>query len=167
MAVSTYELTENGRKKIHDHLEDLKAQRNQLFYSGEDTVDETSLPNEEEMFYELVNDGFNEKGESFNCWEITDHHCSKRGIALTLGKDVVEKIEAVNGIDIIPVYANILEDGVYGDIYDSYEECKKEHPDQRVKYGYYADIEDGPDIFDTVYEAEDYIKGIDPLEKDF
>ena len=167
MAVSKYELTENGRKEIHNYLEELKAKRKEILDAGKDTAEETNLPTEEEIFEDLLSIGFDEDGEAYNGWGVTDNYDSDRAITLTLGKDVVEKIEAVNGIDIIPVYANILENGVYGDIYISYKKCKAEHPDQRVKYGYYTNIDDGPDFFETVEEAEDYIKGMGSLEKDF
>ncbi len=166
MAISKYELTESGKREIHQYLEELKAKRKEILDAGKDTADDTNLPTEEEIFEDLLSFGFDEDGDAYNGWGVTDNYDADRVVGLTLGEDVVEKIEAVNGIDIIPVYANILESGVYGDIYTSYEECKAEHPDQRVKYGYYADIEDGPDFFDTIDEAEDYIKGMDLQEKD-
>ena len=41
----------------------------------------------------------------------------------------------INGYDIEIVCAN-NEDGVYGDIYDDAEECKKDHPNEEIMYGY-------------------------------
>lgn len=34
MAVSKYELTENGRKEIHNYLEELKAKRKEILDAG-------------------------------------------------------------------------------------------------------------------------------------
>ena len=170
MAISKYELTEKGRKKVHDYLEELKLQRKIALDAGLDTAEDTNLPTEDEILEALLDFGFDEDGETFDSWGITDHYDSDGAIMLTRGLDIVEKIEAVRGVNIIPVYANLLEDDLYGDaygdIYTSYEECKAEHPDQKVKYGYYADIDDGPDIFDTIDDAEDYIKGIDLQERE-
>ncbi len=166
MAISKYELTEKGRKEVHNYLEELKAKRKEILDAGLDTAEDTNLPTEDEILEALLDVGFDEDGEASDSWGVTDNYDSDGPISLTLGLDVVEKIEAVYGISIIPVYANALEDDIYGDIYTSYEECKAEHPDQEVKYGYCVDIDDSPDFFDTIDDAEDYIKGLDLQERE-
>lgn len=43
----------------------------------------------------------------------------------------------------------------YGDIYDTYEDCVEDHPDEDVLYGYYLKKErvETPDWFNSIEEA--------------
>ncbi len=62
----------------------------------------------------------------------------------------------INGYDLRIVCANWdKEVDTYGGIYESLEECKKDHPDDEVFFGYYLhkDGEDTPDIFMTLDQA--------------
>lgn len=55
---------------------------------------------------------------------------------------------------------------LYGDIYESYDECRKEHPDEKIIFGYYVkDLRtesegcvETPDWFFTVEDAMNWIK---------
>ncbi len=57
------------------------------------------------------------------------------------------------------------EDGIYGDIYGSVEDCQAEHPGEKILFGYYADPADQkyeydtetPDWFDSLAEAMAWI----------
>ncbi len=62
----------------------------------------------------------------------------------------------VNGYRIDAVCANFDEEtGGYGDIYTDMEQCRKEHPKDRVIVGYYAEKEgeETPDWFETIGDA--------------
>lgn len=68
------------------------------------------------------------------------------------------------GFEIMVVCAN-KEDDIFGDIYISLDECKKECPDGEIIFGFYANADvnkypylDTPDWFYTLDEA---IKWID------
>ena len=53
---------------------------------------------------------------------------------------------------------------VYGDIYEQYEECKREHPNDEIIFGYYVEdisknnFTETPDWFYTIEEAIEWIK---------
>lgn len=51
---------------------------------------------------------------------------------------------------------------VYGDIYDVYEDCVSEHPDEDVMYGYFVDEgkDTTPDWFDDIEEAIAYAQSL-------
>ena len=78
----------------------------------------------------------------------------------------------VNDFEIKIVCANNIshDDGsfpVYGDIYEQYEECKREHPNDEIIFGYYVEdisinnFTETPDWFYTIEEAIEWIEGID------
>lgn len=148
--------------------EDINEEIKELFgeeaceYLDEDLEEYISYTGECEIDYEEMSAGDSDLlVYRVSCEFDVDKFAQKYNLEPVVEDKDIDIIETVNGINIIPVYANRLENGVYGDIYTSYDECKAEHPDQEVIYGYYADIEDGPDFFETVYEAEDYIRGLD------
>lgn len=68
----------------------------------------------------------------------------------------------INGCEIKDIYANYDEEiGGYGDIYNTIEDCKKEHPGAKILHGYYVVPPygyngDTPDWFDTYEEAFTY-----------
>ena len=63
--------------------------------------------------------------------------------------------------EIILVCAN-FKNGIYEDIYISYDECRAEHPNDTIKFGYFVrspkDYEDVPDWFNEVEEAIHWIE---------
>ena len=68
------------------------------------------------------------------------------------------------GFTIVIVCAN-KEDGIYGDIYTSLDECRFEHPGNEILFGFYVSVDvnehpnvDAPDWF---YTLEDAIAWID------
>ena len=65
------------------------------------------------------------------------------------------------GYKIIIVCAN-MDNGMYGDIYTSYDECKTEHPKDTIEFGYYVespnDYENTPDWFDKIEDAMHWIE---------
>ncbi len=90
MAALQYALTESGRKRISDYLEELQVKRKEILDAGLDTADETDLPTEEEIFEDLITFGFDEDGESYDGWSVTDHYDADYPLLLKLGRDVVE-----------------------------------------------------------------------------
>lgn len=59
------------------------------------------------------------------------------------------------------VCANV-KNGMYEDIYISFDDCRREHPNDSFKFGYYVesldDYEDTPDWFDEVEDAIHWIE---------
>lgn len=89
--MSEYRLTDHGRKICEDYLAELKAKRKEILDAGIDTIDETpNLPTVEEIFEDLVDFGFDEWGESFNSWYVTDHYDADSPVLLKLGRDIEE-----------------------------------------------------------------------------
>lgn len=70
----------------------------------------------------------------------------------------------VRNFNIKPVCANKIEDGLYGDIYDCIEDCEKEHPNENIIFGFYAERtnnllgEETPDWFYSIEEAVEWCK---------
>lgn len=171
-----FELTESGKKTIHNYLEEMKAKRKEILDAGKDTAEDTNLPTEEEIFEDLMSFGFDEDGEAYNSFGITDNYEADRALSLTRGKDVIEKIEPYNGVGIIPLYANKWcckevvghpeqNEYTYGNIYDDYNDLVDDYPDEEVLYGY--GIEDGDGRwFDTLDDIKGYIdRSIEEVEK--
>ena len=142
-----FELTESGKKAVHNYLEEMKAKRKEILDAGKDTADDTNLPTEEEIFEDLMSFGFDEDGEVYKSFEVTDNYETDQPLLLTRGKDVIEKIDPYRGQSIIPLYANKWccveiaghpEQNVYtyGNIYDDYNDLVKDHPHEDVLYGY-------------------------------
>lgn len=70
------ELTEEGRKKIEDCINAIKANRKKILESGDDTGSETPIPSMEDIvndisIYDEYEDG---KYSYLNGWGITDHY---------------------------------------------------------------------------------------------
>ena len=162
-----FELTESGKKAIHSYLEEMKAKRKEILDAGKDTADYTNLPTEEEIFEDFMSLGFDEDGEAYNSFGVTDNYEADRALSLTRGKDVVEKIDPYKGYGIIPLYANKWcckevaghpeqNEYMYGNIYDDYNDLVDDYPHEDVLYGY--GIEDGDGRwFDTLEDIKSCI----------
>ncbi len=165
--MSHFELTESGKKAIHNYLEEIKAKRKEILDTGKDTTDDIILPTEEEIFEGLMSFGFDEDGEVYDSFEITNNYEEDRVLSLTRGKDVIEKIDPYNGVGIIPLYANKWcckevaghpeqNEYTYGNIYDDYNDLFEDYPYEDVLYGY--GIEDGDGRwFDTLDDIKSCI----------
>jgi len=84
-----YILTENGLENIQCFIKNLQAKRKEILDAGQDTADDTNLPDVEDIFTDAVENGFDEDGESYNCWGVTDNYDSDGPVVLKLGKDVI------------------------------------------------------------------------------
>ena len=76
----------------------------------------------------------------------------------------------INGYDIEIVCAN-NEDGAYGDIYDDTDECRKDHPNEEIMYGYccYPEKGDMPalDWFWTLEDAIEFTHNPEAIKKKY
>ncbi len=171
-----FELTESGKKTIHNYLEEMKTKRKEILDAGKDTADDTNLPTEEEIFEDLMSFGFDEDGEAYDGFGVTDNYEADQALSLTRGKDVIEKIDHYKGYRIIPLYANKWcckevaghpeqNEYTYGNIYDDYNDLIEDYPYEDVLYGYGIEDENGPWVgdgpwfewFDTLDGVKDYI----------
>lgn len=91
-----YILTETGKQKVADFISECAAKRKEILDAGIDTIDETKLPTEEDILFDL-NYGveIDEEGDYYNNWGVTDNYNSDYPIRLTLNEDFVETMGIV------------------------------------------------------------------------
>lgn len=86
-----YVLTDKGREECERYIAELKAKRKEILDAGLDTTDETNIPTVEDIFDDAIDLGFDEYGEAFNSWGVTDNYDADYPIFLKLGIDIVEQ----------------------------------------------------------------------------
>lgn len=86
-----YVLTDKGREECEIYISELKAKRKEILDAGIDTADETNIPTVEDIFNDAIDLGFDEYGEAFNGWGVTDNYDADYPIFLKLGIDIVEQ----------------------------------------------------------------------------
>ena len=85
---TVYKLTDVGIHNIGFYIEELKAKRKEILEAGKDTADDTTIPTFIDIFMDCVQEGFDEDGESYNSWGVTDHYDADYPILLKIGRDV-------------------------------------------------------------------------------
>lgn len=85
---NTFKLTNKGIENIKRYITELKEKRKEILDAGKDTANETEIPEVRDIFIDAVGFGFDEYGEAFNGWGVTDHYDADYPIFLKLGDDV-------------------------------------------------------------------------------
>ena len=81
-------LTANGEKKVTAYIAELTAKRKEIMDAGLDTADETTLPDVNSILDDI--ESFEENGEYWNCWGVTDNYDSDGPINLVRGVDYTD-----------------------------------------------------------------------------
>ena len=81
-------LTEIGLKKVNAYIDELVAKRKEIMDAGLDTADETTLPDVNSIIDDI--EAFEENGEYWNCWGVTDNYDSDGPINLVRGDDYTD-----------------------------------------------------------------------------
>ena len=81
-------LTAIGMKKVNAYIDELVAKRKEIMDAGLDTADETTLPDAEAILDDI--ESFEENGEYWNCWGVTDNYDSDGPINLVRGDDYTD-----------------------------------------------------------------------------
>ena len=82
-----YVLTDHGISNALDYLRECRAKAKEILDAGKDTADETHLPSITDIEADIAFTGYDEDGEYYNGWGVTDHYDSDRPICLKLGRD--------------------------------------------------------------------------------
>lgn len=83
-----YKLTDKGIRNIEMYIAELQAKRKEILDAGLDTADETNIPTVSDIFIDAMDLGFDENGEAYNGWGVTDNYDADRPVLLKLGRDV-------------------------------------------------------------------------------
>jgi len=83
-----YRLTDKGIRNIEMYIAELQAKRKEILDAGKDTADETNIPTVSDIFIDAMELGFDEYGEAFNSWGVTDNYDADYPIFLKLGEDI-------------------------------------------------------------------------------
>ena len=81
-------LTAIGMKKVNAYIDELVAKRKEIMDAGLDTADATTLPDAEAILDDI--ESFEENGEYWNCWGVTDNYDSDGPINLVRGDDYTD-----------------------------------------------------------------------------
>jgi len=81
-------LTAIGLKKVNAYIDELVAKRKEIMDARLDTAYETTLPNVEAIIDDI--EAFEENGEYWNCWGVTDNYDSDGPINLVRGDDYTD-----------------------------------------------------------------------------
>lgn len=85
---NVYKLTDKGMQNIEMYIAELKAKRKEILDANKDTADETNIPTVSDIFIDAMEFGFDEYGEAFNNWGVTDNYNADYPINLKLGEDI-------------------------------------------------------------------------------
>ena len=87
-----YKFTEKGRKYAENYLANLMAKRKEILDAGLDTVDEVDCANLtiDNLLEDAVDQGFDQDGEAYNNFYVTDNYDSDGPYCFILGEDVVK-----------------------------------------------------------------------------
>lgn len=81
-------LTAIGTEKVNAYINELVAKRKEIIDAGLDTADETALPDADAILDDI--ESFEENGEYWNCWGVTDNYDSDGPINLVRGDDYTD-----------------------------------------------------------------------------
>ena len=85
-------LTDEGRRKISFFIAECNAKRKEILDAKLDTADETHLPDEADILFDLnFGVGVDDEGDYYNSWGVTDHYDSDRPLGLSADVDFVVK----------------------------------------------------------------------------
>ena len=85
---NVYKLTDKGIANIEMYIREMQAKKKEILDAGLDTADETNIPTVSDIFIDAIDMGFDEYGEAFNGWGVTDNYDADYPIFLKLGDDV-------------------------------------------------------------------------------
>ena len=85
---NVYRLTDKGIRNIETYIAELEAKRKEILDAGLDTAEETNIPTVSDIFIDAMELGFDEYGEAYNGWGVTDNYDADRPVLLKLGRDV-------------------------------------------------------------------------------
>lgn len=86
----SYILTEKGKEEVDRYINELKAKRKEILDAGLDTADDTHIPTEQDILDDVAWWSFDDDGDYYNGWGVTDHYNSDYPLALTLGVHIQE-----------------------------------------------------------------------------
>lgn len=114
--------TEEGLRKAESYIEELRAKRKEILDAGLDTVEDTTLPETEDILSDVLFIGISWDDPDgpcyYNCWGVTDNYSSDLPVCLYYGEDFVpadkdaEKVISIvleNGIN-LPVEAAYMKE---------------------------------------------------------
>ena len=81
-------LTAIGLKKVNAYIAELVAKRKEIIDARLDTADETTIPDADAILDDI--ESFEENGEYWNCWGVTDNYDSDGPINLVRGDDYTD-----------------------------------------------------------------------------
>ncbi len=83
-----YELTETGLDNVQQYIKELKAKRKEILDAGKDTIEDTTLPTEDDILADINDLGVDEDGEYYNGWAVTDNYDADYPLLLKVGRDL-------------------------------------------------------------------------------
>ena len=81
-------LTAIGLMKVNAYINELVAKKKEIMDAGLDTADETVIPDADAILDDV--EAFEENGEYWNCWGVTDNYDSDGPINLVRGDDYTD-----------------------------------------------------------------------------
>jgi hypothetical protein len=86
----SYILTEQGKEEVDRYINELKAKRKEILDAGLDTADDTHIPTEQDILDDVAWWAFDDEGDYYNSWGVTDHYDADYPLTLTLGVHIQE-----------------------------------------------------------------------------
>lgn len=83
-----YVLTETGLDNVQQYIKELMAKRKEILDAGKDTIEETTLPTEDDILSDVNDLGVDEDGEYYNGWAVTDNYDADYPLLLKIGRDL-------------------------------------------------------------------------------
>lgn len=82
-----YKLTEQGIKKCKRFITECNAKRKEILDARKDTADDTQIPTIEDIESEINYFGYDEDGDYYNFYGVTDNYNSDYPLSLRIGID--------------------------------------------------------------------------------
>lgn len=86
---ASVELTEEGRERVDQYLQELQTERKEILDAGMDTADETSLPSYEDILMDI--DNYEEENEYMGAWPVSDNTLADTSLYLERDRDYVNR----------------------------------------------------------------------------
>ena len=89
---NNFKFTEAGKKKAEAYLAELNAKRKEILDAGLDTIEEADCAKLtiDNLLEDAIDTGFDEDGEAYNGFFVTDNYDSDQPYCFRLGVDIVE-----------------------------------------------------------------------------
>ena len=84
-----YVLTELGKWKVENFIQNCAAKRKEILDVGIDTAIETALPTEEDIVSDINIQGIDEDGDYYNSWGVTAHYNADTTLGLHINDDFI------------------------------------------------------------------------------